>query len=467
MVDYVFSDKTGTLTLNKMDFKYSIIGTSCYKYYKNLEEKIKFFQNDENNQLENIDNSILMEEKLMKSKTTRFGKNYFSEFRNIASSQEKKYPNYKVESTANSKIFLNLDTDALLADEYWKAIYLCHECIINENNEIAGASQDDIELVSTAISQGYILLPSEDSKIIKLKINNEEKAFPVVKMIEFSSARKRASILINDNGVYKLFIKGADSEIEKRLSSKSRKDFKETAFKYINYFSNLGYRTLLLGMKVITEEEAMKFEKKIKEAEKLSPKSRDSFLSEYYNLFERDFHLLGAAVQEDKLQENVPNTIRDLRLANIKIWMLTGDKIETAISIGKSCQLIPSDNDSNLFIVLSKESFKSQMKNFAKDFNLNSNESRNEFYLAISGEAISDILSDEESYKMFEFVSRYASSVVCARFSPKQKADVVEKMKKLHPSKIMLSIGDGGNDVSMLLAAHIGNLSLIILCIKV
>ena len=58
---------------------------------------------------------------------------------------------------------------------------------------------------------------------------------------------------------------------------------------------------------------------------------------------------------------------------------------------------------------------------------------------------------------MFEFVSRYASSVVCARFSPKQKADVVEKMKKLHPSEIMLSIGDGGNDVSMLLAAHIGN----------
>ena len=90
---------------------------------------------------------------------------------------------------------------------------------------------------------------------------------------------------------------------------------------------------------------------------------------EFYDKFEKDFDLLGAAVQEDKLQDHVPSTIRDLRLANIKVWMLTGDKIETAISIAKSCQLIPAENDSNLFMVLDKESFKNQMKNFAKEYN--------------------------------------------------------------------------------------------------
>lgn len=467
MVDYVFSDKTGTLTLNKMDFKYSIIGNSCYKYYKNLSLSQ---ENEAEIKNENLDSSIIIEEKLMNSKTTKFTKNFFSfEFKNLSSSNEIRYKNYSISSpsaasatTETTTSLLKLETDAALAEEYWKAIALCHECIINEESQIAGASQDDIELVSTAISQGYALQQSDDSKIIKLQISGEAKVFEVLKMLEFTSLRKRSSIIINENGVYKMYIKGADSEIEKRLGAQSRMDFRDNCFKYINYFSNLGFRTLLIGMKVLSQEEALKFERNVKEAEKLPPKLREDFLEQYYDKFEKEFHLLGAAVQEDKLQENVPSTIRDLRIANVKIWMLTGDKIETAISIGKSCQLIPSEQDANLFVVLTKDSFKRQMKDFAKEYNLSqgpAGQSKNEFYLAISGEAISDILNDDEALHMFEFVSRYAASVVCARFSPKQKADVVHKMKKLHPSKIMLSIGDGGNDVSMLLAAHIGNFS--------
>lgn len=463
MVDYIFTDKTGTLTLNKMDFRYCIIGNSCYKYNKDENEIKTKDQQEEKNE---FDNSLLIEENFMKAKTIRFGKNYFNEFKMLEDSQKISFPNYRISTKSDNNVEIILENKASLSEEFWKAIALCHECIINENNEITGASQDDIELVRTAMSQGYNLLQSEDSKIIKLEINQKIQNFQVIKMIEFSSSRKRASILVKDGDFYKLFIKGADSEIIKRLGAESMEDFKSSCSKYVDYFSSLGYRTLFVGMKLISKDEAETFEKRIKDSEKLSTKNKEKYLDDYYNKIEKDFHLLGAVVQEDKLQDQVPSTIRDLRLANIKTWMLSGDKIETAISISKSCHLLPVDNDQNLLIVLNKETFKQEMNKLLKKTSLNSMDQKlmkkNEFYLAISGDAITEIFSDNECKPLFEYVSKNASSVICARFSPKQKADIVKKMKEIHPNKIMLSIGDGGNDVSMILEAHIGTFLLII-----
>jgi len=109
MVDYVFSDKTGTLTLNKMDFKYSVIGNSCYKYYKNLPSSSEINEADLNQlENENLDSSIIIEEKLMKSKTTKFTKNFFTEFKSLASSNEIRYQSYKIQSNIDPNLFLNL-----------------------------------------------------------------------------------------------------------------------------------------------------------------------------------------------------------------------------------------------------------------------------------------------------------------------------------------------------------------------
>ena len=97
---------------------------------------------DKNDEFED---SVLIEEKLMKSKTTRFGKNYFCNLKNSAVAQEKIFNNYKIISNSNPKINILIENEFSLANEYWKALSLCHECIINENNEIAGVRQDDIE----------------------------------------------------------------------------------------------------------------------------------------------------------------------------------------------------------------------------------------------------------------------------------------------------------------------------------
>lgn len=103
-----------------------------------------------------------------------------------------------------------------------------------------------------------------------------------------------------------------------------------------------GLRTLLMAMRVIDDEEYKAFTQEVAEAEK-DVMSRDKKLAAIYDKFERGLVLLGATAVEDRLQDNVPQTINDLQEAGIKIWMLTGDKLETAENIGYSCKLLKND----------------------------------------------------------------------------------------------------------------------------
>ena len=72
-------------------------------------------------------------------------------------------------------------------------------------------------------------------------------------------------------------------------------------------------------------------------------------MSEVYERIERDLLFVGSTAIEDKLQDGVPECIATLAKANIKIWVLTGDKQETAINIGYSCQLLT--NDMEVFVI--------------------------------------------------------------------------------------------------------------------
>ena len=100
-----------------------------------------------------------------------------------------------------------------------------------------------------------------------------------------------------------------------------------------------GFRTLLMAMKVLDEQEVKQFLNKCEEAER-NLITREKSLQALYSEFERDLVLVGATCVEDRLQDNVPETISDLQSAGIKIWMLTGDKLETAENIGYSCKLL-------------------------------------------------------------------------------------------------------------------------------
>lgn len=163
--------------------------------------------------------------------------------------------------------------------------------------------------------------------------------------MEFNSDRKRMSIILKDphDGLIKLYCKGADSIIKSRLDPlQIDKNLLGEADDFLTKASLKGLRTLLMAMKVIGEEEYKEFKRQVAEAEK-DVMQREKLLADIFDKFETGLCLLGATAVEDRLQDNVPQTINDLQEAGIKIWMLTGDKLETAENIGYSCKLIKND----------------------------------------------------------------------------------------------------------------------------
>ena len=275
----------------------------------------------------------------------------------------------------------------------------------------------------------------------------------------------------------KLYIKGADSIIEERLSKDTNKNILEKCKENVNFFSSLGYRTLLVGMKIISQNEYDIFAEKLKEAN-MSLENKEKKVEAIFNAIEQNIYLLGCTIVEDKLQDEVPETIQDLRDANIKIWMLTGDKMNTAYNIGLSCNLISSNMKIFKICGLEKK-LNSKMEqtnqdeceqiilDFAKEFNkfknhFNSmefsrvNPRKIKFGILIDEKALRTLNDSQEVQEIFLDIAKDASSVICCRVSPIQKSQVVKMMKNYDKDGVTLAIGDGGNDVSMIMEAHIG-----------
>jgi phospholipid-transporting ATPase len=120
------------------------------------------------------------------------------------------------------------------------------------------------------------------------------------------------------------------------------RDYTDTTIDHLEQFAKEGFRTLVLAYKVISEEEYQAWNEKYKKAA-TSIQNREKKIDEVAELIEKNFLVLGASAIEDKLQPGVPETIVMLKKAGIKVWVLTGDKIETAVNIGYSCKLLTED----------------------------------------------------------------------------------------------------------------------------
>ena len=223
-------------------------------------------------------------------------------------------------------------------------------------------------------------------------------------------------------------------------------------------------------MKILSEEEYEEYSSQLKEAQ-MSSEDKDQKVEKVNNTIENDLFLIGTTIVEDKLQENVPETIRNLRLSNIKVWMLTGDKMNTAYNIGLSCNLINKEmktfnicgievkKNENLEII-NKDERDNVIINFAKEFAKFKGEfdafEKPQFGILVDEKALLTINEDKEIQDLFLNIAKDAVAVICCRVSPLQKSQVVKMMKNYDPKAITLAIGDGGNDVSMIMEAHIG-----------
>lgn len=321
-------------------------------------------------------------------------------------------------------------------------------------------SPDESALVQMARTLGYTLV--EDGKHHKvIDMCGEMSHFDVLQTIMFSSQRKRMSVLVrNQLGEYFLFTKGADSMIEQLLAPESRNtDIFRKTMTDIDMFGDEGLRVLLVAYKQLDPTYAQSWSDEYTRA--VASSDRDMLTEKLAMEMESDLMLLGSTAIEDQLQVEVPHTIEVLGQAGIKLWMLTGDKVETAISIGFSCNLLNTSME--LLIVkraseladkldqLGLEVTKETLAAAGRDHS----PARGRYALIIDGNALQELVKVPEYRLQFALLGKKCKAVLCCRVSPSQKAAVVYIMKSTF-DVMTLAIGDGANDVSMIQEADIG-----------
>ena len=225
----------------------------------------------------------------------------------------------------------------------------------------------------------------------------------------------------------------------------------ERCFQHINDFAGEGLRTLLYGYRFLSEEEYTSWRKVYLDAS-TSLINRQEMVERAGDLIEESFELAGATAIEDKLQQGVPAAIEKLRRANIKLWMLTGDKRETAVNIGHACRLI---KDYSAITILDHETGDVNQRMASATLAISRREVAHSV-VVVDGHTLGILEADETSRRLFVDLAILVDSVICCRASPSQKAWLVGAIRSHVKNAITLAIGDGANDIAMIQEAHVG-----------
>ena len=221
---------------------------------------------------------------------------------------------------------------------------VCHTVIPEEDDGkiiYNASSPDERALVEGAATYGFKFVARKPESVIIQTPLGQDEEYEVLNIVEFTSSRKRMSVICRcPDGKIKLFIKGADSIILDRLgSSPTEQLYRDVTINHLEEFATEGLRTLCLASREISAEDYKNFSDMFYKAS-LSLENRDEAIEDVATLIEQKLTLLGATAIEDKLQDGVPETISQLIEAHINVWVLTGDKQETAINIGHACKLL-------------------------------------------------------------------------------------------------------------------------------
>ncbi|EDX01917.1 phospholipid-transporting ATPase IF isoform X2 [Drosophila yakuba] len=324
------------------------------------------------------------------------------------------------------------------------------------------SSPDEKALVEACANLGMVYT-GDDDETLRVRIvpphmdykrpfaKPREETFQRLHVLEFTSDRKRMSVIVRDTeGRRWIYTKGAESYVFP-LCANSSADLVTKTDAHISDFARLGLRTLAIARRLIGEEEYQDFLVELAQANS-SLENRKQLSEECYAKIESNLDLLGATAVEDALQDDVADTLVSLQAAGIKIWVLTGDKVETALNIALSCGHIPPDAK-KYFIVDCKNREEMLLHLNALDREIIFGIGQ-QCALLIDGKSLGVALAEASSE--FRDVAVKCTAVLCCRLSPLQKSEVVSLIKSSNENYNTASIGDGANDVSMIQEAHVG-----------
>ena len=367
LVKYIFSDKTGTLTKNEMVFK----GCSINR---------ELFDDADSNNDSYVSDTYIAQNMFNIPLQSKFGsspskKNISGNESTKGWTNQSKLTTSKVaDSFSQTNLFkylqYNVPTSHNISgipfknkyepfEHFFTNIIVNHDVLIeeNKNNEInfQGASPDEITLVTAAYEFGFCF-KSREKGYINIEINDHEpnynirkKKFKILQKFDFTSERQCSSIIVEDESTKKiiLYIKGSDRKIFNIIDEYSKKNLLDKTKEHLDSFAKQGLRTLCFGFKYISKENYNIWDKRYREAKHNSLKSRikENDLNKLINLLESNVTLLGVTALEDKLQDDVEKDIKKFIDAGINFWMITGDKMDTAESIGYSCGIFSEDSD--------------------------------------------------------------------------------------------------------------------------
>lgn len=412
-IEYLLTDKTGTLTQNEMSFKKLHLGTMLFA----------------RDSLEDIYQYALsaFEHRLQPSQPSD------------PSLPPNPFPN---PTRAPDK--LKARRAHLQVLEALLAIALAHNVTPVEDGPsrvLQAASPDEVALVRFAESVGILLQQRTMSRVVLRVPGPFLLEYDILAEFPFTSAARRMGIIVQDrrSGLITLYVKGADTVMGRKVS------YNDWLDEECGNLAREGLRTLVYAKRELSRAEYDRFADRWQQA-RTSPVNRKEFMTTVQEEVEQDMVLLALTGVEDKLQPNVRETLEKLRHAGIRIWMLTGDKVETATNIAVSSRL--AERTQGIYTITGLKS-------------------RNEASRALSRfrrQANSDVLVvDGTSLQLFldmfpeEFIelAAMAPAAVACRCSPTQKAAVVSLLQT-QLKKRVAAIGDGGNDVGMIQQAHAG-----------
>ncbi|XP_060728185.1 probable phospholipid-transporting ATPase VD isoform X2 [Tachysurus vachellii] len=334
-------------------------------------------------------------------------------------------------------------------------------------------SPDEAALVQAARAYGCTLLGRSPEQLLVALPGTGPLTVPLLHLLPFHSARKRMSVVVRHplTSQVVVYTKGADNVIMELAGTSDHGDCSREIMKrtqrHLDDYAKEGLRTLCVAKRVLQEVEYKAWLTEHAFAE-TSIENREELLLESAQRLETNLTLLGATGIVDRLQEDVPETIEALQRAGIKVWVLTGDKQETAINIACACKLLRPTDQLLTANCDSKEACEARLLELQRDIGLFKDRGLSNtdmavsqddagisgFTLVIDGRTL-DFALQKDLQKVFLDVTVSCRSVICCRSTPLQKSQVVRLVGD--SLRVMaLAIGDGANDVSMIQVADVG-----------